>query len=122
MQLISRMLARKATAATGPLLLLLAGAITPAYSDTLTRDLQRGASDQSAALQIYNRLDADPNYYYRHVRVSVHNGIATLSGYVWSTSEIYHARGIAARVPGVRKVITTDLELEREAAGRGSGG
>ena len=41
------------------------------------------------------------------------NGVATLSGYVWDAQAIYRAREIASNVPGVTRVVTSQLELER---------
>jgi osmotically-inducible protein OsmY len=52
-------------------------------------------------------------YYFRHVDVRVDNGVADLSGYVWSTDAIYAARKIASNVPGVTSVRTNQLQLER---------
>ena len=68
---------------------------------------------------VYSRLDADPIYYFRHVNVSVDHGVAQLSGYVWSTDAIYHARYIAQSVPGVTGVVTSQLELERNGFSSG---
>lgn len=101
-------------------LLLMVGVLATGYSNTTPKELPRDGLDRSTTLQIYTRLDTDPVYYYRHVNVSVHNGVATLSGYVWSTSAYYRAKDIAAHVPGVQKVIATDLQLGREGTDEGS--
>lgn len=77
-----------------------------------TRSAHSG-DDEALAHLIDSRLNADPIYFYRHVEVHVRQGVAELSGYVWSTDAIYNARQIALRVPGVRNVITSHLELER---------
>ena len=77
------------------------------------------ALDEGLANYIYAQLNADQLYYYRHVDVRVDNGVAHLSGYVWSTDAIYRARTIASGVPGVTGVVTNGLELERN--GRDSG-
>jgi osmotically-inducible protein OsmY len=77
-----------------------------------------GASDEVLANTVYGELNADPNYYFRHVDVKVDNGVAHLSGYVWSTDAIYRARRVASNVPGITGV-TNQLELERN--GRDSG-
>lgn len=71
------------------------------------------------ANSLYTALNADPVYFFRHVDVRVVNGVADLSGYVWSTDAIYRARQIARHVPGITRVVTSHLELERE--GRGTG-
>lgn len=76
-------------------------------------------SDELLANAVYAKLNADPTYYLRHVDVRLHNGVAQLSGYVWSTDAIYAARRIARSVPGVTGVVTTQLELERN--GRSDG-
>lgn len=80
-----------------------------------------GATDAILANTVYSELNADPIYYFRHVDVSVDNGVAHLSGYVWSTDAIYQARKIAMKVPGVTGVSTNQLELERNDRSSGSG-
>ena len=72
-----------------------------------------GVTDEVLANAVYSDLNADPKYYFRHVDVRVDNGVAHLSGYVWSTDAIYRARTIARNVPGVTGVVTSQLELER---------
>jgi osmotically-inducible protein OsmY len=62
---------------------------------------------------VYVALNEDPTYFFRHVYVRVDDGVADLSGYVWSSDAIYRARRIARDVPGVRVVVTSHLELER---------
>ena len=78
-----------------------------------------GATDEVLASAVYSQLNADPTYYFRHVDVKVDNGVANLSGYVWSTDAIYAARKIAGNVPGVTGVMTNQLQLERN--GRDTG-
>ena len=78
-----------------------------------------GATDEILANIVYSELNADPTYYFRHVDVRVDNGVAHLSGYVWSADAIYQARKIARNVPGVTGVSTNQLELERN--GRDTG-
>jgi osmotically-inducible protein OsmY len=77
------------------------------------------AGDRSVADSIYAALDADPTYFYRHVDVRVEDGVADLSGYVWSTDAIYRALEIARQVSGVTRVVTSHLELEREGLTKG---
>ena len=72
----------------------------------------RSRSDQIATERLYAALNADPTYYYQHVRVEVDGGTAHLSGYVWSTDALYHAQRIATKVPGVNSVVD-EMELER---------
>jgi osmotically-inducible protein OsmY len=69
--------------------------------------------DEVAAARLTVALNDDPVYFFRHVYVHVDDGVADLSGYVWSSDAIYRARRIALEVPGVRQVVTSHLELER---------
>ncbi len=78
-------------------------------------------ADESIGQQVYAALSADPAYFYRHVDVRVDGGVADLSGYVWSADAIYRARQIARQVPGVTRVVTSNLELERAGLNRGHG-
>lgn len=80
-----------------------------------------GATDEILANTVYSELNADPIYYFRHVDVQVDNGVAHLSGFVWSADAIFQARKIALKVPGVTGVITNHLELERNGRSGGSG-
>jgi hypothetical protein len=73
--------------------------------------------DLLIAAQIRHALEADPIYFFRHVDVQVYDGVAALSGYVWSSDAIYRARVLARAVPGVRTVVTSQLELERDGRG-----
>jgi osmotically-inducible protein OsmY len=75
--------------------------------------------DDTVASTVYSALQADPTYYFRHVDVQVNNGVARLSGFVWSADAVYRARRIASQTPGVTSVVTTGLELERN--GRDTG-
>jgi osmotically-inducible protein OsmY len=79
-----------------------------------------GASDEILANTVYAELNADPIYYFRHVDVRVDNGVAHLSGYVWSTDAIYRARRVAGNVPGITGVRTNQLELERNGRDTGT--
>ena len=69
-------------------------------------------SDEAITKAIYSALNADPHHFFRHVTVSVDKGVATLSGFVHSSSSIYRARTIASQVPGVTHVVTSNLTLE----------
>ena len=90
----------------------------PSPAESVRSEL--GATDEILANTVYSELNANPTYYFRHVDVRVDNGVAHLSGFVWSTDEIYAARKIAMNVPGVTRVTTNQLQLERN--GRDSGG
>ena len=100
-------------AACTAMLLATACSMTPARSPA------QQAADETLAGSVYTALNADPLYFYRHVDVSVDAGVASLSGYVWSTEAIYRARKIAYAVPGVRQVVTSGLELERQGLNGG---
>ena len=89
----------------------------PTAAESMRTEL--GATDEVLANIVYTQLNADPTYYFRHVDVRVDDGVADLSGYVWSTDAIYAARKIASNVPGVTGVITSQLQLERN--GRDTG-
>lgn len=77
------------------------------------------ATEDAVASYIYTQLDEDPIYFFRHVNVRVDEGVATLSGYVWETDAIYRAREIAGDVPGVTRVVSNDLRLERNGQNSG---
>lgn len=91
-----------------------AAMLLAACSMTPARSPEQRAADETLASSVYTALNADPLYFYRHVDVSVDNGVASLSGYVWSAEAVYRARKIAHAVPGVRQVVTSHLELERQ--------
>jgi osmotically-inducible protein OsmY len=71
-------------------------------------------SDEELTKAISSALNADPNYYFRHVNVRVDKGVAKLSGYADSSSAIYRARSIAGKVPGVTRVETNNLKIDTQ--------
>jgi osmotically-inducible protein OsmY len=77
------------------------------------------AADEALAHRVYLALNADPWYFFRHVDVRIDGGVADLSGYVWSADALYQARQIASGVPGVTRVVTSHLELERNGLSNG---
>lgn len=83
----------------------------PASTGQPARDVA-GTSDEAIAQAITSALNADPNHFFRHVNVRVDNGVATLSGFVHSSSSIFRARTIATNTPGVTRVVTSNLTLE----------
>ena len=91
-----------------------------ACSTAPPRSPEQIRADDATAQQVYAALNADPIYFFRHVDVRVDDGVTDLSGYVWSTDAIYRAKQIARRVPGVKRVATNSLELERNGLTRGS--
>jgi osmotically-inducible protein OsmY len=83
----------------------------PAPTGQPARDVA-GTSDEAIASAITSALNADPHHFFRHVNVRVDNGVATLSGFVHSSSSIFRARTIATNTPGVTRVVTSNLTLE----------
>lgn len=79
------------------------------------RSTAETAADRALAARVETALNDDPRIYARHVDVDATGGIVSLSGYVWSTGELYAAREVAAGVPGVVRV---DSELELKIGGR----
>jgi osmotically-inducible protein OsmY len=77
------------------------------------------AADAATAGRVYAALDDDPIYFFRHVDVTVDDGVARLSGIVWTTDALFQAQKIARAVPGVTAV---DDELELARAARRGGG
>ncbi|MFZ1099578.1 MAG: BON domain-containing protein [Steroidobacteraceae bacterium] len=79
-------------------------------------------ADAVATGRVYAALDANRIYYFRDVDVRVSNGVARLSGYVWSADALYCAEKVARGVPGVTRV-ADEMQLERAMArGGGDGG
>ena len=72
------------------------------------------STDAALTKAIYSALNADPNYYFRHVTVRVDKGVANLSGFVGSSAAINRARTIASKVPGVTRVATNHLQVDTQ--------
>lgn len=98
---------------------LIVAALLGSCSTTAPRSRAQNRVDEALASNVYLALNADPVYFYRHVNVTVDDGRADLSGYVWSADAIYRARQVACHVPGITRVVTSHLELEREGRGNG---
>jgi osmotically-inducible protein OsmY len=77
-----------------------------------TRSPTQTAADDATAGRVYAALNHDPIYYFRHVRVTVDDGDARLSGIVWTTDALFDAEKIARAVPGVTAV-DDELQLAR---------
>ena len=71
-------------------------------------------TDEALTKAVHAALDADPNYYYRHVEVRVEKGVAKLSGYVDSGAAISRARKVAGKVPGITRVVTNSLKVDTQ--------
>jgi hypothetical protein len=76
-------------------------------------------ADAATTERIYAALEANPIYYFRDVEVNVDDGVALLSGYVWTTDALYHAQEITRGIAGVTRVHSA-MELERQG-NRGGG-
>jgi osmotically-inducible protein OsmY len=101
-------------AVTGLALFMVTGAAGAVASTAQTR------TDTQTAARVYASLKADPVFFYRNVNVTVDDGVAHLSGYVWTADALYHAEDIARRVPGVTGVVD-QMTLARSAV-RGADG
>jgi osmotically-inducible protein OsmY len=73
----------------------------------------RSPEDAAVADRVSQRLNADPNHLYRHVTVSVNDGVVTLGGLAGSSGAIESAKKIAGGTPGVSRV-QERIQLERE--------
>jgi osmotically-inducible protein OsmY len=102
-----------------PAALLASVTLITGCSTSPPKSPEQAQADEVAAQKIYEALDADPTYYFRHVDVHVYDGVAELRGYIWGTQALYRAKEIAAGVPGVRRVVN-DMELEREGSQGGA--
>lgn len=94
-------------------------ALAVACSSSPPKSPEQERADAATAARVAAALDANPIYYLRDVEVSVDNGVALLTGYVWTTDALYHAQQIARGVPGVSGV-RSEMELERQG-NRGGG-
>jgi len=74
------------------------------------RTADERAADALVASRVEQALLGDSDLYARHIDVSAERGLVRLSGYVWSTNELYEAERVAANVDGVAAVASR-LEL-----------
>jgi osmotically-inducible protein OsmY len=95
---------------------LILAALAAASCATLPRSPQQAAADRATADRIMLALNSEPYYYFQHVSVRVDDGVANLSGYVWTPDALVRARQVTRRVPGVTRVVSNDLV--QELAGR----
>lgn len=95
------------------ILAALIAALAVACSSAPPNPPEQERADAATAARVTAALDANPIYYLRDVEVSVDNGVALLTGYVWTTDALYHAQQIARGVSGV-SVVRSSLELERQ--------
>ncbi len=97
---------------------LLAAVIAACATTPPPTEAQR-ASDALTATAVEDALKSDPRIYARHVDVKVSDGVAHLTGFVWSPNELYYARSDASKVPGVDRV-SDELELKSGGIAGGS--
>ena len=81
----------------------------------LTRSTAEQARDAELAARVESVLTRDPRIYARHIDVDAEQGIVRLTGYVWSSEDLYEAKRISATVPGVTAVVS---QLEMMVGGR----
>ncbi|MGB6604430.1 MAG: BON domain-containing protein [Steroidobacteraceae bacterium] len=98
---------------------LFLAAIALASCSATPRAPKQIIADRAITQHLYLALNSDPYHYFRHVNVRVDDGVAILSGYVWTPDALYRARQIARGIPGVTRVVTSDLEQELEGRGNG---
>ena len=69
-------------------------------------------ANKEIGVRVESALNADKFLFTRHISVRVDSGAVYLEGYVWRPTDIYEAKRIAKRVPGVTAVVD-ELELQR---------
>ena len=74
-------------------------------------------TEEAISGRVISALSADKVLFARHISVRANRGVVHLAGYVWDVSDLYHAKRIAAAVPGVTRVVD-EMELEREFSHR----
>ena len=97
---------------------MFAGAIAACAAGPPRTEAQR-ANDAMTTAAVEDALTSDPRIYARHVDVQVSDGVAHLTGFVWSPNELYYARSDASKVPGVDRV-SDELELKSGGIAGGS--
>jgi len=93
----------------------LAAPLAQAQPTSADTPATRANSPQDAAIadRVSTALQADPHHFYRHVTVTVTNGVVRLSGLTYSNDAIERAKEIARKTPGVTGV-EDSMQLERE--------
>jgi osmotically-inducible protein OsmY len=85
----------------------------PSPTNTSTSTVSaESTTDRHLAHDIDARLKADPHHFFRHVNVSVHDGVARLGGFVYTNDALDQARKIAGDTPGITRV-DDQMKLER---------
>ena len=100
----------------GLLTVAVAAAIAaPGCATQSSRTETERVADADLAARVECALLADSAIYARHIDVDVNRGVVRLSGFVWSSDELYEAQRVAARVAGVTRVVD---QLELSVGGR----
>jgi osmotically-inducible protein OsmY len=73
------------------------------------------AADADLAARVDGALQHDSAIYARHIDVEATRGVVRLTGFVWSSNDLYEARRVAATVAGVGNV---ENQLELVVGGR----
>ena len=71
------------------------------------------------ARHVYEALNADPLYYFRHISVRADDGVVALTAMCGARTRSTAPGRSRGTFPGVRRVVTTNLELELEGRGNG---
>ena len=103
---------------TGGLFITVAVAAAIAASGCATqcpRTETERLADADLAARVERALLVDSAIYARHIDVDVNRGVVRLSGFVWSSDELYEAQRVAAKVAGVTRVVD---QLELSVGGR----
>lgn len=72
----------------------------------------RRLADEQLQARVEEALNDDRMFLATHVTVTVHDGVATLSGIVFDDWDMRNARRIARRIPGVKRVVNR-LEIDQ---------
>jgi osmotically-inducible protein OsmY len=85
--------------------------LTVACATAPPRTANELQANKEIADRVENALHADKYLFTRHISVRVDSGVVHLEGYAWSPTDIYEAKRVAKRVPGVT-VVVNELELQ----------
>lgn len=83
------------------------------------RSTSQQAEDKAVAERVEAALNSDKALYAKHITAHADNGVVSLTGYVWESSDFEEAVFVAENVPGVTKVIN-QLELNRNGNENGA--
>jgi osmotically-inducible protein OsmY len=80
--------------------------------DTIVVTAKKLAQDEWLTRQVEAALLSNPYLIGQHINVTIKNGVVFLDGIVYDDWDIRIAKRISQRIPGVRRVNTTDLDIE----------